>query len=298
MKVAMPKFKFHPISRSDLDQILDFSKNHVIKPIWSPEHIKEFVLNLTSSEQLLLDLHDADKRIAFAVLVDKIQNKGNNACLEILGLDKNCDLSSIYSHFIHKSTQVLAKNRSGIELTVNDSFAKSEALLLKEGFQKYYETFEMQCKPDGKSTDSSSKDIFPLTEKDYEETYKVVSDSFRESPDVCVPSFEDWKTAHKNSTNSKLWIYKAINILGILNTVYDPSRNFGEIRSVGILPGQRGKGIGRSLLRFALSLFAKQGLTKCHLTVSTTNLAALELYKSLGFEEVDHYQVYCKGGGR
>jgi len=53
---------------------------------------------------------------------------------------------------------------------------------------------------------------------------------------------------------------------------------------VGLLPGFRGKGIGRRLMRRTIDAAFAFGLTRIELTVREGNLNAIALYKSLGFE--------------
>jgi ribosomal protein S18 acetylase RimI-like enzyme len=53
---------------------------------------------------------------------------------------------------------------------------------------------------------------------------------------------------------------------------------------VGLLPGFRGKGIGRQLMRRTIEAAFAFGLTRIELTVREGNANAIALYKSLGFE--------------
>jgi ribosomal protein S18 acetylase RimI-like enzyme len=62
-------------------------------------------------------------------------------------------------------------------------------------------------------------------------------------------------------------------------------RHKSHVISMYVLPEKRGQGAGKALL---LELIAQakllEGLEQLHLTVITTNLAARNLYRSLGFE--------------
>jgi GNAT superfamily N-acetyltransferase len=57
----------------------------------------------------------------------------------------------------------------------------------------------------------------------------------------------------------------------------------GAIQNLGILPAWRGRGLGRSLLLFALHGFAAAGLNRAMLEVTASNDAAVQLYRRLGF---------------
>jgi RimJ/RimL family protein N-acetyltransferase len=66
---------------------------------------------------------------------------------------------------------------------------------------------------------------------------------------------------------------------------------------VGLLPGFRGKGIGRQLMRRTIDAAFAFGLTRIELTVRQGNANAIALYKSLGFEiEGLHRNAVCIDG--
>lgn len=67
---------------------------------------------------------------------------------------------------------------------------------------------------------------------------------------------------------------------------------------MGILPGYRGKGIGRRLLSAVLDHAKKFGLEKVELTVYHTNTDAIALYEKLGFEHEGVVRKYRKLDGR
>ncbi|GIW89050.1 MAG: N-acetyltransferase [Isosphaeraceae bacterium] len=57
----------------------------------------------------------------------------------------------------------------------------------------------------------------------------------------------------------------------------------GAIQNVGVIPGYRGLGLGRALVRQALGGFAAAGLRRAYLEVTADNHLAVRLYRSLGF---------------
>ena len=52
---------------------------------------------------------------------------------------------------------------------------------------------------------------------------------------------------------------------------------------MGVIPGYRGQGIGRQLLEACINKSWGNGLTRIELEVRADNLAAIRLYKALGF---------------
>lgn len=57
----------------------------------------------------------------------------------------------------------------------------------------------------------------------------------------------------------------------------------GSIQNVGVLPGYRGQGLGRALVRQALAGFTAAGLRRAYLEVTAENQAAVRLYRGIGF---------------
>jgi len=66
----------------------------------------------------------------------------------------------------------------------------------------------------------------------------------------------------------------------------------GHIISVAVMPDFRNLGIGYSLVDQALSALPIHNADECYLEVRTSNLAAINLYKKMGFEitrTIPHY---------
>lgn len=59
----------------------------------------------------------------------------------------------------------------------------------------------------------------------------------------------------------------------------------GHITQLCVHPGYRRMGIARALLALAASNFMRQGVSEISLTVTETNIDAIELYKSEGYEQ-------------
>ena len=57
----------------------------------------------------------------------------------------------------------------------------------------------------------------------------------------------------------------------------------GSIQNVGVVPEYRGQGLGRALILKSLEGFKLARLKRVSLEVTASNIAAVELYRSLGF---------------
>ena len=69
---------------------------------------------------------------------------------------------------------------------------------------------------------------------------------------------------------------------GTIQGVMDRS-GIGSIQNIGIVPSQRGSGLGSALIERALSGFEAAGAYRVTLEVTAENIAAIRLYQRLGF---------------
>lgn len=62
------------------------------------------------------------------------------------------------------------------------------------------------------------------------------------------------------------------------------SETTGCIQNVGVTPRHRGLGMGRALVQRCLLGFQSAGMKRATLEVTATNVAAVEMYRSVGFQ--------------
>jgi len=79
---------------------------------------------------------------------------------------------------------------------------------------------------------------------------------------------------------------------------YTPS--FDHVGEIGtfVLPGHRGRGIGKALAQATLSFAREQGYEKLVIYVRRSNARALAFYRGLGFTQVGIFRKHCKIEGR
>jgi ribosomal protein S18 acetylase RimI-like enzyme len=58
---------------------------------------------------------------------------------------------------------------------------------------------------------------------------------------------------------------------------------WGAVQNVGVAPEHRGRGLGRALILRSLAGFRAAGVPRVYLEVTASNLAAVQLYRSVGF---------------
>lgn len=285
----MYHIEYQPFDSSTISEIFEFVNLHPWKPFWTEEYIQKFIKHLITSQDLVFDLFIHGKRIATAVLIDKVQNKGNNACLEILGIDQHYDIVQIYQSFIHRAKCKLPEKLTGIEITLHSSQTEIARLLNKEQFASYYDLFEMHCHLKTRPV-LVNDHISLLTEDDFAACYEAIQLSFKDSPELAIPHYEDWLISQKNN---RTWVFKEHNqIIGFINLILDRLKMIGDVSYIGVLPNQRRKGIGKKLLQFSLNYFRLMGMQSCLLTVAARNNSALALYQELGFEINEQFSVF------
>jgi mycothiol synthase len=86
------------------------------------------------------------------------------------------------------------------------------------------------------------------------------------------------------------------------STGHDPARHaheaIGEVYVVGVSPSAQGKGLGKAMTVAGLRWLRSAGLRQAMLYVEADNLAALSVYKSLGFTHWDTDVMFYRPPGR
>ena len=62
-----------------------------------------------------------------------------------------------------------------------------------------------------------------------------------------------------------------------------------QLTEIGVVPNERGKGIGKKLIKEFTKVVSKMGYSKISLICASKNKEALEFYKHLGYHETDIY---------
>jgi ribosomal protein S18 acetylase RimI-like enzyme len=82
-------------------------------------------------------------------------------------------------------------------------------------------------------------------------------------------------------------------IVGYITTFRDQGAGMGLIPNLAVDSAQRGRGIGRKLIEYALNNFREAGLTHAKIETLDQNEVGQGLYPSLGFREVARQIHYC-----
>jgi ribosomal-protein-alanine acetyltransferase len=83
-------------------------------------------------------------------------------------------------------------------------------------------------------------------------------------------------------------------IVGFIVGIVYPNRKEvnGHILTIDVSPSHRRKGIGEMLLKEMENIFAQKGVQACLLEVREDNVAAISLYRKLGYKEIGRLENY------
>jgi ribosomal protein S18 acetylase RimI-like enzyme len=159
---------------------------------------------------------------------------------------------------------------------------------------KYPIALKVARKRDQRELDKLNSIFFGDEDPIYDSVENVESDRAQKtiSTDI-VENKEDFSPdAPLEELNTTIYMVELENnVIGKINIEYTDHDAF--IFGFGILPDFRGQGYGRATLQEALWLIAERNISSTGLDVVCTNSRALNLYKSLGFEEqsvMNYYQ--------
>jgi ribosomal protein S18 acetylase RimI-like enzyme len=83
-------------------------------------------------------------------------------------------------------------------------------------------------------------------------------------------------------------------IVGYITTWMDPEAGVGFIPNLAVDEGQRGHGLGRRLIEYALDYFRQNGIRYARIETLAHNSIGQHLYPSCGFREVARQIHYCR----
>ncbi len=253
--------------------------------------VTRFLTELTSSSDFIFDLTRDEQRVAFAVLLDKVENLANDANLEILAIHADTRPEDVFDTVITLAKKHLPTNRSGFAIGFPASFSPARSIAERHSLLKNYEMYEMLNKDPAQSAKSNDGDFSLSTDEDEQELFSTLKISFRENPDTSIPSFEDWRNARMRNKDGRTWVKRSDGkIIAFLNLLL--AEHSAEISTVGVLPERRGAGYARGLISHAMAHLVSVGIKECKLSVAVQNQRALNLYKNLGFQPTDHHLVF------
>lgn len=279
--------------KESLLEITDFIQSYPSWQVWPQDLVSKFINDFISSPEMIIGCYENSKLIMISVLLDKINNPSNDACLEILGIDPKINFSSLLKLLLDHSSKICPKYRSGIQISLTKELGIHDNLLNELKLKHHYDTFEM-LNTSFIANPLSDPSIFKADKTNAKEIYEALVSSFSDNIDTSIPQFEDWNSNFLKNDNSSYYLYISDQkIVGFINLILHKTKS--EIRTVGVLKKYRSKGIATKLIVYALNEILKFNIRECNLSVSTQNKSALKLYHNLGFQVVKVNSCYRKG---
>lgn len=79
---------------------------------------------------------------------------------------------------------------------------------------------------------------------------------------------------------------------GVVLLIEMPEWNEWELSYIGVVPAERGKGIGRAMVQETIRIARRLATSQLTVSVDSRNVPAWQLYVNLGFRALDEYKVY------
>jgi ribosomal-protein-alanine acetyltransferase len=110
----------------------------------------------------------------------------------------------------------------------------------------------------------------------------------------------EWIAAIQSKANLPLW--KPNSTSWVLRkkafAIWQVAGDECELLSIAVEPAERGKGLAKMLMEYCCSELAKRGVKIFFLEARENNVAAISLYKKLGFEKfAERKKYYADGEG-
>lgn len=283
-------------SVESINEILEFSQLNAVRPYYSSNLHRRFLTQLASSSDLVLDLFYNNKRIAVAVLLDKVNNPSNAANLEIIGRSTAVEIEELFQYILPWSLKVLPKSHKAIQVGFHNTFKPTDIMLHSLGFKFLYNTYEMKKF----GSEIPSQNLPPgfrwqkLNLENFQEYYQVLTIAFKNNLETSIPPIEEMRQSFKNqNSNNTTLLFENKKIVGFRSIAQDEvNTKNGEIHMLGLLPTYRSRGLGKLLLCHAMEELKLKSCENFNLTVAAENMAALELYKQFGFTIDETYTSY------
>ncbi|MBY8871487.1 GNAT family N-acetyltransferase [Micromonospora sp. PLK6-60] len=145
--------------------------------------------------------------------------------------------------------------------------------------------------------------VRPDDEDDLRTFHRIYETAFADTLDHDPRDFATWRERIGPDPSWDEWFVAEVDgePAGVLRSSdQGADRDEGWVKSLAVLPGHRGRGVGRALLGHAFARYAVKGRTTAGLGVDLANpTAALSLYRSVGLREtstVDMYELVVPAG--
>lgn len=183
--------------------------------------------------------------------------------------------------------------------TIIDTNTDAISLFVRRGYSKRHTSWVLRL-PRGVEIEHpplpDSVSIRPFVpDREEREVYQVVEDAFNEWPTRTPSTFEEWRSAvtRRPDFDPTLLLAAVIDseIVGVVFGIeYEEE---GWVQQVAVRADQRGRGLGRALLRASFEEFRRRGSPEVGLSTDSRT-GALDLYRDIGMIVRSSYTHYSK----
>jgi len=150
-----------------------------------------------------------------------------------------------------------------------------------------------------------------LNTEDAGEWLRLRLEALKHDPEAFSASLEEYESLSVEEVKRRLWSSadafvvgatennRLMGMAGFYREQGSKSRHKGRVWVVYVSPGARGKGVGRGMMQKLLERATKvNGVEQVLISVTSTQTAAIKLYRSLGFEPFGREPLALKVGGK
>jgi putative acetyltransferase len=116
--------------------------------------------------------------------------------------------------------------------------------------------------------------------------FGAIGDGFGPSDQEVKAMSQHYDIANRSQYWVALLNNKVVGGCGL--AAFNKHNDIAELRKLFLLPEARGLGIGKALTLESLSFARQAGYKKCYLDTLETMSTAIQMYKNMGFELLDH----------
>ncbi|MBA2173704.1 GNAT family N-acetyltransferase [Halobacillus locisalis] len=195
---------------------------------------------------------------------------------------------SLYDH-----VEKVSRNSGADLITIymTTDFCHSYQFCEKMGFQKWWGSPELLY--EGEEFDAVALPFIVYEDKYFDQYVKMVQDAFYEIQKFndLKPYIATEKIVNTYQLNNKENVYLLLDGEELLASV-----TVGEetLENLMVSPRYQGKGLGRKALQFGMNRLHKKGVRRVSICYMEGNMAAEQLYESVGFKLVKETHVYRK----
>jgi ribosomal protein S18 acetylase RimI-like enzyme len=291
-----------PFAPGDADAVVAFCAAH--GGLYDAALTRFLVLELTSDPAGVIVIGDDDGPALVATVVDRARNGADAASLETLGVRAPIPAAPFARLVIEPAVGFArAGERRALHVALSPALIpadRAEQALREAGFAHAYDTFAMRRA--GSAPAPAPPEALPagwswaaLDGSRVDEAHAALTVIFRDAPSTNLRPLEEFRAAVASGASRWYVLRDGDRLAGLVQIALHSGSGAirGEVRTIGRLPGYRGRGVGPHLVAEGLRLLRAGGAGDVDLSVEVDNERALDLYRRFAFAVVARTPVFA-----